>query len=802
MQQQTAQSSAIVGIAERIIFHNADNAYTVLNVTIKDSTLSLEDEINVIGLMPNITEGEEYEFIGQLIEHPKYGEQFKVSTYKKKLPSDYDAVVKYLSSDLFHGVGLKTAQKVIESLGNDVLERIYNNEAVLDEVNIKDTLKTTIYKGIVENRATQDIMIQLNEWGIGPEASVKLYKTYKEETVARIQENPFRIVKDVRGIGFHTADKLAQNMGMSYDHPERIYAGLIHTIDQFCHQEGHTYITSFEWVMLTDELLDLSNDESLYKEHILQLIERQDIFQDEDRYYIPQLYYAERRASKLLRQMIEDEQHVESGFDQSHIEETIGELEDELGIEYSSAQRDVLSNFMDHSIVILSGGPGTGKTTVINGIVNLYLRLTDAPIELSEYDDEEDFPIRLCAPTGRAAKRLNETTGLIASTIHRLIGYGIDSSETDELDTEINAELIIVDEMSMVDTYLFYQLLQCIQPGTKIIFVGDEDQLPSVGPGYVFHDLIQSKCFNHTRLDRVYRQQEGSSIVHLAHQMKNGEHIDIRQKYKDRTFIQCHQDEIADKIDWAVSSGISRGRDKSEFQVLAPIYRGSAGINRLNQVLQNRLNPKDPTLNEIKINDDLLYRVGDKVLQLVNRPNDQVFNGDMGIIQTIDDGVVTVDYQGNSVEYQRKDLIEITLAYACSIHKSQGSEFPIVIMPVVKGYYRMLQKSILYTGITRAKESLLLIGEPEAFNIGLSNNNIVRYTHLSEYIKEQFKAVDVNHREYKEQIEVDHDEDDLHEHQDENTARPFVQQVNQNEFENIHPSIGCEEVSPYDFMQT
>ena len=422
----------------------------------------------------------------------------------------------------------------------------------------------------------------------------------------------------------------------------------------------------------------------------------------------------------------------------------IGEIESLNQVNYATSQKEALETAINSKVMLLTGGPGTGKTTVIKGIVELYAEIHGLSLDYDDYN-EDDYPVVLAAPTGRASKRLQESTGLEAMTIHRLIGWNQETQPEDILDNEINARLIIIDEMSMVDTWLFHQFLSAVPLDAQIVFVGDEDQLPSVGPGQVFKDLIDSKRIPRVNLTEVYRQQDGSSIVDLAHRMKVGEPIDITQRFHDRSFINCTSDQIPDVVDKVVKSAVSKGYNMSDIQVLAPMYKGNAGIKRLNQVLQSILNPKEKDSREIEFG-DVVFRKGDKVLQLVNRPNDNIFNGDIGVIvgifwakeNALNKDVIVVDFEGNEITFTRQDLLELTHAYCTSIHKSQGSEFPIVIMPIVKQYFRMLQRPILYTGLTRAKQSLVLLGDPQAFDIGLKTKGQERLTQLNHLLKSYF----------------------------------------------------------------
>ena len=426
------------------------------------------------------------------------------------------------------------------------------------------------------------------------------------------------------------------------------------------------------------------------------------MIQSEEQVSIPSLYYSELKSVQNLYRIQTNNKKLKE-IEQSDLQMHIGEIESLNQVNYATSQKEALETAINSKVMLLTGGPGTGKTTVIKGIVELYAEIHGLSLDYDDYN-EDDYPVVLAAPTGRASKRLQESTGLEAMTIHRLIGWNQETQPEDILDNEINARLIIIDEMSMVDTWLFHQFLSAVPLDAQIVFVGDEDQLPSVGPGQVFKDLIDSKRIPRVNLTEVYRQQDGSSIVDLAHRMKVGEPIDITQRFHDRSFINCTSDQIPDVVDKVVKSAVSKGYNMSDIQVLAPMYKGNAGIKRLNQVLQSILNPKEKDSREIEFG-DVVFRKGDKVLQLVNRPNDNIFNGDIGVIvgifwakeNALNKDVIVVDFEGNEITFTRQDLLELTHAYCTSIHKSQGSEFPIVIMPIVKQYFRMLQRPILYT---------------------------------------------------------------------------------------------------------
>ncbi|PAH79241.1 RecD/TraA family helicase, partial [Staphylococcus aureus] len=516
-------------------------------------------------------------------------------------------------------------------------------------------------------------------------------------------------------------------------------------------KQGHTYLPINVVIDLTVDVLNYQDEEVIEPEKLDEMLqylnEEKRLIIDNEQVAIPSLYYSEIKSVQNLFR-IKTHTNKLTEIEQSDLQMHIGEIEDANQVNYAASQKEALQTAINSKVMLLTGGPGTGKTTVIKGIVELYAEIHGLSLDYDDYVND-DYPVVLAAPTGRASKRLQESTGLEAMTIHRLIGWNQDTKPEDILENEINARLIIIDEMSMVDTWLFHQFLSAVPLDAQLIFVGDEDQLPSVGPGQVFKDLIESKAIPRVNLTEVYRQQDGSSIIELAHRMKLGQKIDITQRFHDRSFINCQANQIPTVVEKVVTSAVNKGYTMADIQVLAPMYKGNAGIKRLNQVLQDILNPKKKDTREIEFG-DVVFRKGDKVLQLVNRPNDNIFNGDIGVIvgifwakeNALNKDVLVVDFEGNEITFTKQDMMELTHAYCTSIHKSQGSEFPIVIMPIVKQYFRMLQRPILYTGLTRAKTSLVLLGDPEAFDIGLKTNGQARLTQLCTLLKNYFNSED------------------------------------------------------------
>lgn len=807
------------------IFHNASNMYSIVRIEIKETNLQYtEKEIIVVGYFPKLEEESDYRFVGSLKNHPKYGLQFQVETFSKEVPQTEQGIIHYLSSDLFPGIGPKTAETIVKTLGTDALKKIMNNPLLLDEVpRLTEEKKKVIQKTLEENLGLDRIMIQLNEWGFGPQLGMKIYQTYREETIQLLSENPYRLIEEVEGIGFTRADELGKKLGICGNHPDRIKAAVLHLLNQAALSEGHVYLEAEHILQEVKRLLEQSQPDEIPYESIskaiIEMQEESKICGEETRIYLPSLYFSEIGIASKILELINQKEEICS-FSQDEIRKAIGEVEGRLGVTYAETQAKAIECALKSSVMILTGGPGTGKTTVIRGLVEVYAHLHGLSLNPKDYaEKQEAFPIVLAAPTGRAAKRLAESTELPAMTIHRLLGFnGLEKEE--ETEREIDGRLIIIDEMSMVDTWLAHQLLKSIRLGAQVVFVGDQDQLPPVGPGQVLKDLLASKIVPTIQLTEVYRQAEGSTIIEMAHQIKAGQiPTNLIAKTGDRTFIQASASQISSVVTQVVKSALSKGQSIRDIQVLAPMYKGPAGIDRLNKDIQELVNPNvDGTRKELVFG-DTIFRIGDKVLQLVNQPESNVFNGDIGEVvailkakETVEkQDMLVVSYDGNEVTYERSDLNQITLAYCCSIHKSQGSEFQTVIMPIVRSYSKMLRRNLLYTGITRAKNFLILCGEPAEFEKGLLRyDDFKRLTSLrirlnpivseGALIEETALPISEKIDTHSEKVEVPQAtiEKEAHEiSMNENGQGPSLTAENA---PHIHPLIGMEGISPYDFL--
>ncbi|MED3880749.1 ATP-dependent RecD-like DNA helicase [Priestia megaterium] len=770
----------ISGTSIVTVFHNEENLYNVTRIRIKKTNLEIEDKETVVtGYFPKLNEDEVYTFYGDFKEHPKFGLQFHVEQFKKELPQSRQGVVQYLSSDLFHGIGKKTAENIVDALGERAIFRILQNESVLKEVPRLSVDKAeALVTQLREHQGLEEVMVKLTDLGFGPQLSMKIFQAYKQEALEIVQNNPYQLVEDIQGIGFSRADELGKRLGMATNHPDRLRAGILYVIEQECNQMGHVYVTADQLYGKTAELLRKSRHENLSEMDLTREVDalkadKKLIIQDE-KIYFPPLFYAEKGLVKAIQKIMAQTQYEEQ-FPESEFLLALGELEERLDVQYAPSQRKGIQTALMSPMLLLTGGPGTGKTTVIKGIVELYAELHGCSLNPGDYKKDEAFPVLLVAPTGRAAKRMSEATGLPAVTIHRLLKWngqeGFDHNEENPID----GKLLIVDEVSMVDLWLAHQLFKSLPANLQVILVGDEDQLPSVGPGQVLKDLLSSEVVPTVRLTDVYRQAEGSSIIDLAHEIKKGKlPEDLSRQQGDRSFIRCQGQHITNVVQQVCGNALKKGYTAKDIQVLAPMYKGPAGIDKLNEVLQELFNPASEQRRELK-HGDITYRVGDKVLQLVNQPDSNVFNGDMGEIVSVffakenteKQDMLVISYEGNEVTYTKQDFNQITHAYCCSIHKSQGSEFPIVVLPIVKSYYRMLRRNLLYTAVTRSKQFLILCGEDEAFQLGVSRNeDSVRQTNLQPLLRES----------------LDNDIED--------PEIPFMKDAN----------IGMENVTPYDFM--
>ena len=723
------------GTIERIIFENPSSFFRILLLDINDTDADFDDfEIIVTGTMADIMEGEDYTFWGNLVQHPKYGEQLKITRYERAKPTS-KGLVKYFSSDHFKGIGVKTAQKIVDLYGDNAIDKVLAEPEKLKNIaGLSAKNREAFLTKLRQNYGTERILAKLSEYGIPNKLAFQIQDFYKEETLEIVEHYPYQLVEDIQGIGFKIADQLAQSLGIESTAPERFRAGLLHTLLTQSMEKGDTYLEAKELLEHTIELLESSRqielDPSSVADELAYLIEEDKVQNVDTKIFENSLFFAEEGIrSNLLRIL---EKGKQNKFEPEKIEAAITQIENEFAISYDVTQKQAICDAINHKIFILTGGPGTGKTTVINGIIAVYALLHGLDLRKSQ-----DLPILLAAPTGRAARRMNELTGLPSATIHRHLGMTGDD-DTSHLDDYLDADFIIVDEFSMVDTWLANQLLSNISSNSKLLIVGDADQLPSVSPGQVLADLLKIPLLPQTKLEKIYRQSKDSTIVNLASQIQKGIlPPDFIEKKADRSYFEARSEHILQMIERIVEAAIRSGIPAQDVQVLAPMYRGQAGIDHINQLMQNLINPAEKEQLVFEAT-DCQYRQGDKVIHLVNDAESNVFNGDLGYITDLlpakytdsKQDELTINFDSNEIVYQRSEWYKIRLAYAMSIHKSQGSEFPVIILPITSSSHRMLQRNLIYTAITRAKSKLILLGEKSAFDFAVKNTGTARNTYL------------------------------------------------------------------------
>lgn len=726
------------GTIDRVIFENTSNFFKIILLEIDDTDSDFDDfEIIVTGTIADVIEGENYTFWGELTQHPKYGQQLKVERYQRAKPSSA-GLIKYFSSQHFKGIGKKTAEKIIHLYGDDPIDNILEDPDKLESISgLSKANRENLVSKLRLNYGAEQILAKLAEYGLNNKTAVQIFERYKEESLTVITENPYQLVEDIQGIGFKMADKLAEQVGINSDAPQRFRAALVHTLLETSIDKGDTYIEAKELLekslFILEEVRQVELDPSQIAQELTQLISENKVQNIGTKIFDNTLFYAESGIHKHLTRILD--RPLEKAISSQDIQTEIKHIQAEFNINYDKAQKNAIQKAIQSKVFLLTGGPGTGKTTVINGIIKAYANLHQIDLQKS------DRPIILAAPTGRAARRMNELTGLPSATIHRHLGLNGDS-EYQALDDFLDCDLIIIDEFSMVDTWLANQLFSAIASNTQIVIVGDSDQLPSVGPGQVLADLLKINRLPQVSLTKIFRQSEDSTIVTLANQIRQGRlPTDFTAKKADRSYFEAQSTHIPQMIQKIVSSALKSGIDAQEIQILAPMYRGQAGITHLNKLMQDLLNPLNNQL-EFQFN-DLHFRKGDKVLHLINDAQINVFNGDIGYITDLIPAKYTeskqdemiLDFDGTEINYPRNEWLKITLAYAMSIHKSQGSEFKVVILPVTRQSGRLLQRNLIYTAITRSKSKLVMLGEIAAFDNAIKNEGTKRKTYLIERFK-------------------------------------------------------------------
>ncbi len=714
-------------VVERITYQNEENGYTVIKCRAK----GYKELVTVVGTMPEVFVGSVLLLGGQWHVDGKYGRQFKVETFEETLPATVYGVEKYLGSGLIKGIGPKFAKKIVEKFGKDTLMVIEETpDQLVDVEGIGRVRVEMIKKSWQEQRAIKDIMVFLQGHDVSTAHATRIYKTYGDKSIEVVKENPYRLADEVYGIGFVTADTIAKKMEFGKEKYARIRAGVRYSLNRLS-DKGHVYANWRQLVETCSELLDVQEeyvsmtmDEMRRADELV--IEKKDSLEpanamdgEEVVVYLPPFYYAETGVAKRLCAILSSEASI--CVDAVMFAQAMAK---KMGMSYDDTQMKAIEMAVRYKVFVLTGGPGTGKTTTTLGIIRAF--------------QQAGANILLAAPTGRAAKRLSESTGMEAKTIHRLLevkppdGY----QRTDE--NPLTGDVLIVDECSMIDVMLMFHLLKALPNTMRLILVGDTDQLPAVGAGNVLGDLLQSRIVPSVRLSKIFRQAAGSRIITNAHRINQGKPIVIGGNKSDFFFIERNDtEEVARVIIKLCKNKLPqhfRVSPISDIQVLTPMQRGIVGAVHLNQLLQQELNPTSIHLRR----GGLEYRLHDKVMQIRNDYNKEVFNGDIGIISAVDmqEKELFVSFDGKEVKYNQTQLDELSLAYACRIHKSQGSEYPIVVMPFTMSHYIMLQRNLLYTGVTRAKKALIVVGEKRAVSYAIKNHvPTIRNTRLAERLK-------------------------------------------------------------------
>lgn len=737
--RQQTEDEMINGYVDHIIYRNADNGYTVL-VMICD-----EEEVTCVGTFSDIAEGENIEAHGSYTDHPTYGRQFAVKSFEEKAPKDEMAIERYLGSGAIKGVGIALAARIVRRFKSDTFRIIEEEPERLAEVKgISERKAMEIADQVNAKRDLRQAMIFLQQYGISTTLAVKIYNTYGQEIYGILKENPYRMADDVEGVGFRTADEIASRVGIRTDSDFRIRSGIQYALLQ-ASNEGHTYLPMPELTQRASNLLQIE-PEYIEKHYMNLAMDRKIIMRQVDdttQIYASSFFYMEANTATMLKQL-------NASFDvpDIEIEERLRQIEKQTKMDLDEHQVEAVKEAVRNGLLVITGGPGTGKTTTINTIIR--------------YFELEGMDIFLAAPTGRAAKRMSETTGFEARTIHRMLelnggmegNAGFERNEQNPLETDV----IIIDEMSMVDISLMYSLLKAIAAGTRLILVGDVNQLPSVGPGSVLKDIIDSNEFHTVKLTKIFRQASTSDIIVNAHKINRGEPVSLDNKSMDFFFLKRYE---ADKIINVTLQLIKQklpkfvGASEYDIQVLTPMRKGLLGVERLNGILQMYLNPADKRKRE-KEHGSTIFREGDKVMQTKNNyqleweirskyglcidKGTGIFNGDMGIIEEINDfaETMTVSFdEGRMVEYPYKLLDELELAYAVTIHKSQGSEYPAVVIPLLSGPRMLMNRNLLYTAVTRAKKCVTIVGNDTTFNQMIENNSqLKRYSGLRDRLTE------------------------------------------------------------------
>ena len=726
----------IKGHYQRSIYQNSNGyhigLFKVRETNSPELTPFLDKTITFTGYFHELNDMDTYLFFGQMVEHPKYGMQFSVTSYERCKPEEKDAIVEFLTSGLFKGIGEKKAKAIVDVLGKDTLQIILENPDNLILIpGITKTNIDTLHNKLKEYESSYETVLYLSNLGFSTKDSMLIYNYYKDRVKEVIEEDIYQLEYSIYELNFKKIDRIALKNGMAKDSFVRVRAAILYIMEEVSNTYGHSYFYYDEIFQYLPRVLLISISDEVYKKAMESLIVDLMIVNKEDRYYLKDMWEAETLIVKRFRLLAHKEDE-----DFKNLEDKLTEMESVFGISYNEEQRRAILDSIRKNFLIITGGPVTGKTTIMKGIIELYKEVHKLSYEkLAER-------VQLLAPTGRAAKRMSDATLMPASTIHRFLKW---QKETNKFQVneyhKSKAEVVILDESSMVDTLLMASLLRGISANCKVIMVGDSYQLPSVGPGQVLHDLISSSKLPVVELKELYRQGKDSNILTLAYDVRKGEVVDdVFNKEEDLTFIECSDDDVISNL-MDVSSTF-KDLSYKNFQILAPMYKTKCGIDMINQRLQVIFNPKDKSKKELVVG-DVIFREGDKVIELTNMPDENIYNGDIGIISQIvtqPAKKITIDFDGNEVTFTAANFNKFRLAYAISIHKAQGSEFDVVVMPIVQGYRKMLYRKLVYTGITRSKKMLYLIGDKNALRQAVNNTSSdIRRTTIKDFLENGIK---------------------------------------------------------------
>ena len=728
----------IKGNFKRYIF-KSDKGYVVGLFNVKETDdneldFYVNHTITFTGYFQDLNEDDTYILYGELVEHDKYGEQFQVEKYERVMPEEKDSIVEFLSSGLFKGIGEKKAEKIVEYLGKDTLNVILenpNNLLLIPTITKKQI--ATLHDTLVEYEASYKVVLKLNELGFNTKDSLIIYNYYKNKTLDIIEKNLYLLMEDIDEITFKKIDLIALRQNIEKDDTRRIMAAILYVIEEVCNTYGNSYLEYDELYNYTIRALNTKISSADFDVALDTLITDIKVINEDNKYYLKKMWEAEENIVKRLGYLTRKQDNFDKKLDNYY-----KEVEDINLCQYNLEQEQAIKNSFIKNFLVITGGPGTGKTTIIKAICELYRRLNKLSYENLFKE------VVLLAPTGRASKRISESAMMPACTIHRFLKWNKENNKfaINEYNKS-DAKLVIVDEFSMVDTILFDNLLNGLRYDTKIILVGDYNQLPSVGPGELLKDMIESNTLNVIELKQLYRQASNSNIISLAYQIKeNNVDKTIFNKQEDLTFCPVPNENVIKKI-IEISSAYLKNSDS--FQVLVPMYKGVNGIDNINLALQQVFNEKNKKKKEITIN-NIIYREKDKVIQLTNMPDENVFNGDIGYIESIvSEGTkkeIIINFDGNCVRYTSSNFNKFKHAYAISIHKSQGSEFNTIIIPIVKSYGKMLYRKLIYTGVTRVKKKLYLIGDYDAFIYSVNNNaSDIRKTTLKSKLEKNIECI-------------------------------------------------------------